>query len=66
MTGHRFLGGYIGDPLMKDDFVLQEAQQWSNHVRTFAAFVLSQPQEAFAAVTKSNPKQPSCKKECGP
>ena len=38
---------------MRDDFVLQKDQQWSNYVRTFAAVALSQPQTAFAAVTKS-------------
>ena len=25
VTGHQFLGGYIGDPLMRDDFVHQKA-----------------------------------------
>ena len=53
MTGHRFLGGCIGDPFKRDDFVHQKAQQWSNHVWTFAAVISSQPQVAFAAVTKS-------------
>ena len=53
VTGHRFLGGYIGDPAMRDDYVLQKVQQWCKYVRTFAAIASSQPQAAFVAVTKS-------------
>ena len=53
VTGHRFLGGFIGDSGDRQNFVLQKVLQWSGHVRTLAAVASSQPQAAFAALTKS-------------
>jgi len=53
VTSHLFLGGCIGDPLKRDEFVLQKTQQWSGFVRKFVAIASSRPQAAFAAVTKS-------------
>ena len=53
VTAHRFLGGFIGDSSDRQNFVLQKVLQWSGHVRTLAAVASSQPQAAFAALTKS-------------
>ena len=53
VTGHRFLGGFIEDSGDRQNFVLQKVLQWSGHVRTLAAVASSQPQAAFAALTKS-------------
>ena len=38
VTGHHFLGGYIGDMELRQDFVLQKVHQWSCHIRTPSAF----------------------------
>ena len=53
VTGHRFLGGFIGDSGDRQNFVMQKVLNWSNHVRAFAAVASLQPQGAYAALTKS-------------
>ena len=53
VTRHRFLGSFIEDSDDRQNFVLQKVHEWNGHVRTLAAVALSQPQAAFAALTKS-------------
>ena len=53
VSGHRFLGGFIGDPAQRRDFVSWKVQDWSSYVQTLAAVASSQPQAAYAALTKS-------------
>ena len=46
VTGHRFLGGFIGDLDERRNFVIDKVLQWSNHVKTLAAVASLQPQAA--------------------
>jgi len=43
VTGHQFLGGFIGDINLRQDFVLQKVHQWSSHVRGLSAVACKQP-----------------------
>jgi len=53
VTGHRFLGGFIGDLDERWNFVINKVLQWSNHVKTLTAVASLQSQAAYAALTKS-------------
>jgi len=53
VTGHRYMGGFIDDCVLGQEFVLDCVNQWCNHVKTLFAIPISQPQAAFAATTKS-------------
>jgi len=53
VSGHRFLGGFIGGPVQRQDLVSQKVQVWTSYVQTLAAVAASQPQAAYAALTKS-------------
>ena len=37
VTGHRFLGGFIGDLDERWNFVINKVLQWSNHIRRLVA-----------------------------
>jgi hypothetical protein len=53
VSGQRFLGGFIGNPTEKELFVKKKVANWSAHVEKLARVAASQPQAAFAALTKS-------------
>jgi hypothetical protein len=53
VTGHRFLGGFIGDPSSKDIYIQQKVEKWCCHVEKLAEIAIKNPQEAFCAFTKS-------------
>ena len=53
VTGHRYLGGFIGDLNQRNVFVQKKVNNWVNHVRVFGDIALSQPQLAYTAVTRS-------------
>ena len=53
VTGHRYLGGFIGDCGLRQEFVLDCMDQWCKHIETLSAVAASQPQAAFSAMTKS-------------
>jgi hypothetical protein len=53
VPGHRFLGGFVGDNTNAKSFVKKKVQDWSMSVQKLAKIAVSQPQAAFAALTKS-------------
>ena len=53
VTGHRYLGGFIGDLNQRNVFVQKKVNNWVNHVHVFGDIALSQPQLAYTAVTRS-------------
>ena len=53
VTGHRYLGGFIGDSCQRDLFVQNKVNSWVDHVRVFSDIAVTQPQLAYVAVTRS-------------
>ena len=53
VTGQRFLGGYVGDRENMEEYVQQQVQKWVHHVEKLTNAAESQPQAAYAALTKS-------------
>jgi hypothetical protein len=53
VTGQRFLGGYIGDKEGRQIFVSKKIVEWCNYVEQLANVAKTQPQCAFASLTKS-------------
>jgi hypothetical protein len=53
VTGQRFLGGFIGDAAAKCLYVEKKVRQWCGYVDQLASVAVTQPQAAFAALTKS-------------
>ena len=53
VTGNRFLGGYIGQPNDKQDFVKKKVKGWIQQVEQLSEVGKVQPQSAHAAFCKS-------------
>ena len=53
MTGQRYLGGFVGSDDERCTFVTKKVQQWCNFVQKFADIAVTQPQAAYAALSKS-------------
>jgi hypothetical protein len=53
VSGQRFLGGFIGNETEKEIHIRKKVANWSANVKRLAEVALSQPQAAFAALTKS-------------
>ena len=53
VTGHRYLGGFIGDSSQRTLFVQKKVNSWVDHVRVFSDIAVTQPQLAYVAVTRS-------------
>lgn len=53
VTGNRFLGGYIGDKAGKEEYVHNKVVKWVNSIERLGVISKSQPQAAYAALTKS-------------
>ena len=53
VTGHRYLGGFIGDLNQRNVFVRKKVDGWVNHVHVFGDIAHTQPQLAYAAVLRS-------------
>ena len=51
MTGHRYLGGFIGNSSQRTLFVQKKVNSWMDHVRVFSDIAVTQPQLAYVAVT---------------
>jgi len=49
VTGHRFLGGFIGG----DKCVMSKVHKWVEHVDVLAKAALTQPKLAYAAFSRS-------------
>ena len=53
MTGHRFLGGFIGSQCGRGEYVMSKVRRWVGHVNVLAQVASTQPQLAYAALTRS-------------
>lgn len=53
VTGHRYLGGFIGSNDGLQRFISEKVHKWVNHVKLFADIASTQPQLAYAAFTRS-------------
>jgi len=53
VTSHCFLGGFIGDSDSSMKFVTEKVQKLVSSVRNLSEIAVSQPQAAYAAMTKS-------------
>ena len=53
VSGHRFLGGYIGDTSDCEAYAKEKVQSWVHGVEQLSKAAESQPQAAFAALSKS-------------
>jgi len=53
VTGHKFLGGFIGSLSARDDYVLSKVHRWAVHINVLADVALIQPQLAYAALVHS-------------
>ena len=50
---HRFLGGFLGGASARDTFILAKVDQWVSDIHHLSHMAESQPQAAYAALTKS-------------
>ena len=53
VTGQQYLGGFVGSDDERHAFVTKKVQQWCNFVQKFAEIAVTQPQAAYAALSKS-------------
>ena len=53
VSGHRYLGGFIGDLNQKNTFVQMKVDNWVKHVHVFSDIAAAQPQLAYVAVARS-------------
>ena len=53
VTGHRFLGGFIGSHSERDEYVMSKVCRWVEHVDVLAKAAVTQPQLAYAAFSRS-------------
>ena len=49
VTGHRFLGGFIGSQYGRGEYVMSKVRRWVGHVNVLAQAASTQPQLAYAA-----------------
>ena len=52
-TSGRLLGGVVGDISGKESFVTDKVKEWSGLIHKLSSIAATQPQAAFAALTKS-------------
>jgi len=53
ITGHRFLGGFIGSHREKEEYVVSKVCRWVGHINVLAKAASTQHQLAYATLTKS-------------
>ena len=53
VTGHRFLGGFIGSQCGRGEYVMSKVRRWVGHVNVLAQAASTRPQLAYAALTRS-------------
>ena len=53
VTGHRFLGGFLGSHSERDEYVMSKVHKWVGHVDVLAGSAVTQPQLAYAALSRS-------------
>ena len=53
MTGHRFLGGFLGSYSERDEYVMSKVCKWVGYGDVLAGTAITQPQFAYAALSRS-------------
>ena len=53
VTGHRFLGGFLGSHSERDEYVMSKVHKWVGHGNALAGAAVTQPQLAYAALSRS-------------
>ena len=53
LTGHRYLGGYIGDGEAEKEWLREKRQGWTESAKILAGVALKHPQSAYAGLQKS-------------
>ena len=53
VTGHRFLGGFLGSYSDRDEYVMSKVRKWVEHVDVLAGAAVTQPQLTYAALSRS-------------
>ena len=53
VTGHRFLGGFIGSCREGDEYVMSKVNRWVRHIDVLSEAASSQPQLAYAVFSRS-------------
>ena len=53
VTGHHFLGGFLGDYSSQVQYVVDKVQIWVTHLLSLTKVAEREPQAAYAALTKS-------------
>ena len=53
LTGHRYLGGFLGDMAAEREWLEKKVQGWKEFVRILAGVTLKHPQSAYAGLQKS-------------
>ena len=53
VTGHRYLGGFLGDEAAEREWLGKKIQGWKESVAIMAGFALKHPQSAYAGLQKS-------------
>ena len=52
MTGHRFLGGFLGSHSERDQYVMSKVCKWLGHGDVLAKAAVTQPKLACAAFSR--------------
>jgi hypothetical protein len=52
-TGHRYLGGFLGDATLRQDWIRPQVEQWEEGVRVLAKIAKRFPQTAYAGLSQS-------------
>ena len=55
VTGHRFLGGFLGSHSGRDEYVMSKVCKWVGYVDVLAEAAVTQTQLAYAAVSRPFP-----------
>ena len=53
VTGHIFLGGFIGSPRERDEYVMSKVDRWVRHIDVLSEAASSQPQLTYAVLSRS-------------
>ena len=53
VTGHRFLGGFIGSQCGRNEYVISRVCRWVWHINVLAQAASTHPQLVYAAFTRS-------------
>ena len=53
VTGHWYLGGFLGDVLAEKEWLGNKIQGWKDSVAILAGVALKHPQSAYAGLQKS-------------